>query len=76
MDNFIGHVQTIGPHLFRKVKGFSYKRRRVYTPDNDFIDLDYLGHDEDSKQLIIICHGLEGSSDGALKREHKRCMIP
>ena len=68
MDNLLGHVETIGPHLFRKVKGVHYQRRRVYTPDRDFIDLDYLLHEEDSKQLVIICHGLEGSSNGPYVR--------
>ncbi|NNE70755.1 MAG: alpha/beta fold hydrolase [Rhodothermales bacterium] len=37
-----------------------YRRERVETPDDDFLDLDWLenGHD----RLVILCHGLEGNS--------------
>jgi len=37
-----------------------YQRERVETPDNDFLDLDWVK--TGSKKLVIICHGLEGSS--------------
>ncbi|QCK14683.1 YheT family hydrolase [Mangrovivirga cuniculi] len=58
---FSPHIETILPSLFRKVEGVEYKRERLTTPDNDFLDLDWL-HD-DNKKLVIVCHGLEGSSD-------------
>ena len=39
----------------------NYKRKRIQTWDNDFIDLDFsLVH---SKTLILLIHGLEGSSN-------------
>ena len=55
-----GHVQTIVPALFRKVDPSIYKRERIETLDDDFLDLDriYTG----SEKLVILCHGLEGSS--------------
>ncbi len=55
-----GHWETIFPVLFRKVDGINPTRQRINTPDNDFIDLDLsvIG----SKNIVIICHGLEGSS--------------
>ena len=37
-----GHLQTILPKLFRKRKLPDYERERVTTPDNDFIDLDWI----------------------------------
>ncbi|MEO1049994.1 MAG: alpha/beta fold hydrolase [Bacteroidota bacterium] len=57
---FHGHVQTIAPALLRKVKGIEYERERITTPDDDFLDLDWVKND--SNQLVIICHGLEGNT--------------
>jgi predicted alpha/beta-fold hydrolase len=37
-----------------------YKRERVTTPDNDFLDLDWSFNN--SQNLVIISHGLEGDS--------------
>ncbi len=56
-----GHIQTLLPTLFRKVKGVGYERERIWTPDDDFLDLDWsrIG----AKKLAIISHGLEGNSE-------------
>ncbi len=55
-----GHIATIIPSIFRKVEGVDYKRERIDTPDGDFLDLDWIKNS--SKNLVIISHGLEGSS--------------
>ncbi len=55
-----GHYQTIVPNLFTKVR-IDYRRERIDTPDGDFLDLDWLDH-ADSRQLVILSHGLEGDS--------------
>lgn len=57
---FNKHIQTIVPSVFRNRKFFLYERKRFYTNDNDFLDLDWsiVG----SKKLIVLLHGLEGSS--------------
>ncbi len=59
---FLGnnHVQTVLPTLFRKVKGVTYTRERVDTPDGDFIDIDI--SPVGSGRAIILSHGLEGDS--------------
>ncbi len=56
------HLQTIYPALFRKsiVLKDSW-RERLTTPDNDFIDLDWCGKGD--KPLVILLHGLTGSSE-------------
>lgn len=56
-----GYLQTIIPSLFRKIKGISYSRERIDTEDGDFLDLDWIlsGHE----RLVIVSHGLEGSSE-------------
>jgi predicted alpha/beta-fold hydrolase len=55
-----GHLETLIPYLFRPTKKQFYERERIDTPDNDFLDLDWVkvGH----KDLVIISHGLESSS--------------
>jgi uncharacterized protein len=58
---FNRHVQTIVPGLFRKEKGINYRRERIETPDQDFLDLDW--SEKGYHRLAIISHGLEGSAD-------------
>lgn len=53
------HLNTIIPSLFRKVD-VTYKRERIITPDNDFIDLDFSS--KGNNNVVLILHGLEGSS--------------
>ena len=55
-----GHLETIWPSLFRRVEPPLYRRERIATSDDDFLDLDWLqpGH----KRLAIVSHGLEGDS--------------
>jgi predicted alpha/beta-fold hydrolase len=50
--------------MFRKIEG-TYERERLELSDGDFLDLDWMrsDSDSDSDKLVIISHGLEGSSD-------------
>ena len=56
-----GHFETIIPSMSRKIKGVSYKREQIPTPDDDFLNLDWI--EKGSDRLLIISHGLEGGSD-------------
>lgn len=58
---FNGHLETIIPSIFRTIDGVIYSRERIDTPDDDFLDLDW--SKVGSEKLLIISHGLEGSSD-------------
>ena len=58
-----GHRQSIYPTIFRMVNGVHYKRERITTPDNDFLDLDWMSGKSD--KLAIISHGLEGNTSRA-----------
>jgi len=55
-----GHFQSIYPSVFRKLDDRSFIRERIETPDDDFLDLDWVcsGH----KRLVVLTHGLEGHS--------------
>ena len=69
------HVNTVYPALFRKVNDLNYERERITTPDQDFLDLDWVTK-KDNDQLIIVLHGLEGSADrhyvrGLIKHFHQ-----
>ena len=55
------HVNTIYSSLFRKTKPLSFKRKRIETLDEDFLDIDLI--ENGSRKIVILCHGLEGSSD-------------
>lgn len=58
-----GHAQTIYPALFGRLPGVRFMRRRVETPDGDFIDIDWASPAEGSPRwLLTLFHGLEGSS--------------
>jgi len=61
------HLQTILPALFRKVRGVPFQRERIGIFDGDFLDLDWLPAfgGVASSDLVIISHGLEGSTDRA-----------
>ena len=37
-----GHIETLIPYLFRPTKIQAYDRERIDTPDNDFLDLDWV----------------------------------
>lgn len=60
---FNPHLETIYPALVRKVKLQPYTRERITTPDNDFLDLDWLK--QGASKLVIISHGLEGNTQRA-----------
>ncbi|MGB3548197.1 MAG: alpha/beta fold hydrolase [Saprospiraceae bacterium] len=65
-----GHLQTILPAL-RAAAPCAYRRERIPTPDDDFLDLDWLqttDPPDPDTPLIILSHGLEGSSDRAYIR--------
>jgi len=56
-----GHIQTLYPALLRQPgSSITIQRERLVTPDNDFIDIDWCG--EKNKPLVILLHGLTGSS--------------
>jgi predicted alpha/beta-fold hydrolase len=58
---FNKHLETIYPALFRKVDISGFRRERIHTPDDDFLDIDWLDHSP-AGNLVIISHGLEGNS--------------
>ncbi len=60
------HAQTIMGRFARNRHGIVFHRRRVKTPDGDFIDIDFpeiAGHLlDESAPLVLLLHGLEGNA--------------
>ena len=69
-----GHAQTIWP-LARKGALPPLRRERWDTPDGDFIDLDWLaGSTDAARPLVVLFHGLEGSSGSHYARALLRAL--
>jgi len=54
------HLQTLWPVFFRRRLNPPLRRERLELPDGDFVDLDWTLND--SGPIVILFHGLEGSS--------------
>ena len=60
-----GHSQTIVPSVWAQKylpTAEGQVRERWRTPDDDFIDVDRINATSDGRPLIVLFHGLEGSS--------------
>jgi hypothetical protein len=62
-----GHLQTIYPAIAIRKPPVAYRRERWNTPDQDFIDIDFVDG-EAGRPLVVLFHGLEGSSDSHYAR--------
>lgn len=56
-----GHLQTIYARSLGKNFSIPYRREHWRTPDDDFIEIDWLDGGENSR-LVVLFHGLEGCS--------------
>jgi predicted alpha/beta-fold hydrolase len=57
-----GNLQTIYPSTFIAKPPVRFRRERWNTPDDDFIDVDFVDG-RPGQPLVVLFHGLEGSSD-------------
>ena len=54
------HRQTLWARLMRRSPRLSFQRERLELPDGDFVDLDWTKNN--NGPIVIVLHGLEGSS--------------
>ena len=56
------HVQTLWGPLWRKAPALAHRRERLWLADGDFLDLDWHGPHAPATPLVVVLHGLTGSS--------------
>ncbi|MGE8044607.1 hydrolase [Pseudomonas monteilii] len=56
------HLQTLWGPFIRRQPGLSRTRERLWLDDGDFLDLDWHGPHSAQAPLVIVLHGLTGSS--------------
>jgi uncharacterized protein len=70
------HFQTIYPTFLRR-HDVALRRQRIDTPDGDFVDLDWLDASSErdgATPLVVLFHGLEGSSSSHYARSMMRYL--
>lgn len=56
------HAQTLLARALRPEPDISYRRERFDTPDGDFLDVDWGPEPKPDAPMVLVIHGLEGSS--------------
>ena len=56
------HLQTLWGPLWRKSTALAHQRERLWLADGDFLDLDWSGPHDNTSPLVLVLHGLTGSS--------------
>ncbi|AZD11124.1 Hydrolase, alpha/beta fold family functionally coupled to Phosphoribulokinase [Pseudomonas chlororaphis] len=57
------HLQTLWGPLWRKTTHLERQRERLWLDDGDFLDLDWHGPHSATAPLVLVLHGLTGSSN-------------
>ncbi|RON07391.1 alpha/beta hydrolase [Pseudomonas brassicacearum] len=57
------HLQTLWGPLWRKTTHLDRQRERLWLDDGDFLDLDWHGPHIANAPLVLVLHGLTGSSN-------------
>lgn len=72
------HLQTVGGRWLRSKLDIPFHRERLELPDGDFIDLDFafkpLGSADQSRPIVLVLHGLEGSAQSGYARQLYRAL--
>ena len=65
------HAQTLAGRFLRSAAAVPLERRRIDTPDGDFLDLDFAPAPAEDAPIVVVLHGLEGST----RREYISLML-
>jgi uncharacterized protein len=69
------HAQTLFARILRSSNGPSFERERLHTPDGDFVDLDWTPDPGPEAPIVLVMHGLEGSTSRRYMRNVCREML-
>lgn len=68
-----GQFNTIATYILRNAPTFPFKRVRLETPDDDFLDIDTIQNNK--RKAVFLFHGLEGSTDSQYMRGAARIFL-
>lgn len=70
------HVQTLLPTLLRSNGSALYEYQEIILPDGDFLDLAWnqIPAKTDTRPIVVIFHGLEGSIDSHYVKGLMQCL--
>ena len=68
------HLQTMFGTLFRRPPAIGLRRERIELADGDFLDLDWTPGARGP--VVLVLHGLEGSSDSPYARGMLETVTP
>ncbi|NOT67388.1 MAG: alpha/beta fold hydrolase [Methylophilaceae bacterium] len=79
-----GNLQTIYTAAFLSGPKIAFRRERWEFPDGDFIDADWVDAENNNTPIVVLFHGLEGSSQSfyaldlmaAVKKNGWRGVVP
>ncbi|MDA1107206.1 MAG: hydrolase [Proteobacteria bacterium] len=66
------HLQTLWANVVRRAENTALRRERLELPDGDFVDLDWTTGA--SGPVVIVLHGLQGSSNSSYARGILRAL--
>ncbi len=69
------HLQTIWPRLTHREGSQHFHRQRIVVADGDFLDLDWFAGNPASPNLVMLIHGLGGSSSSHYIRRTGRELL-
>lgn len=69
------NLQTLAARLLRSSEGPEYRRERLITPDDDFLDLDWGPEPSSDSPIVVVLHGLEGSATRSYVRNVSRELL-
>lgn len=64
-----GHLQTLYTAAFLRGPDIAYRRERWEWPDGDFVDADWVDAEKPDAPIVVLFHGLEGSSQSFYARD-------
>ncbi|NWG39127.1 MAG: alpha/beta fold hydrolase [Hydrogenophilaceae bacterium] len=64
-----GNLQTLYTAAFLRGPDIEYRRERWEWPDGDFVDADWVDANQPDAPIVVLFHGLEGSSQSFYARD-------
>ena len=70
-----GHLQTLAGKFLRPTGSIRVEPLRILTPDGDFLDLEVGPEPGPSSPIVLLLHGLEGSTRRAYMRQAMSALV-